>query len=116
MRVDGWRFATVCSVHTVKRACRVGYLAYYGTLVHALKTTGTEGTFNLNVLPARLEDSLSFSWATDYLWHAGVVLMPEVENLLTWFDSIDTGLSDTWLEHWGSLNSAARRRSLDSVR
>lgn len=111
--VHRWDYANLDGSRTVRRASRAGYLAFYGTLVLVIGLKAADGLFDLGSIPgpAGLDRALSVSWATDYLQHAGVVLMPQVEDLLQSFPSVSPGISAMWAKMWTDLQPGVRRRS-----
>ncbi|MEQ5842911.1 hypothetical protein N0A02_25985 [Paraburkholderia acidicola] len=111
--VHQWDYANMDGTRTVRRASRAGYLALYGTLVLAINLTTAKGVFDLRSIPgsAELDRALSVAWSTDYLRHAGMVMMPQVEDLLESFPSIKPGFSAAWVKEWASFRSVARRHS-----
>ncbi|MFM0114950.1 hypothetical protein [Paraburkholderia nemoris] len=108
-----WDYANLDEAQTLRRASRAGYLALYGTLVLAINLMNVNGLFDLRYLPGTvdLDRALSVAWSTDYLRHAGMVLMPQVEDLLESFPSIKPGISAAWAKEWAGLRSVARRHS-----
>jgi hypothetical protein len=98
---------------TVRRASRAGFLALYGTLVLAINVTTAKGMLDVRDIarPASLDSALAVAWSTDYLRHAGTVLMPQVEDLLGSFPSIKSGISASWAKQWSKLQPEARRHS-----
>ncbi|MFP3564507.1 hypothetical protein [Paraburkholderia sp. SIMBA_030] len=111
--VHWWDYANIGEAQTLRGASRAGYLALYGTLVLAIDLISVDGVFDLRYMPgaADLDCTLSVAWSTDYLRHAGMVLMPEVEDLLESFPSIKPGISAAWAKEWAGLRSVARRYS-----
>jgi hypothetical protein len=108
-----WRYANMDGTLTVRRASRAGFLALYGTLVLAINVTTAKGMLDVRDIarPASLDSALAVAWSTDYLRHAGTVLMPQVEDLLGSFPSIKSGISASWAKQWSKLQPEARRHS-----
>ena len=106
-----WHYANMDGTLTVRRASRAGYLALYGTLVLAINLGTVKGLLDLRCIPGPggLDRALTVAWSTDYLRHAGTVLMPQVEDLLESFPSIKPGISAAWAKEWARLQPEVRR-------
>jgi hypothetical protein len=111
--IHGWHYANMHGTRTMKRASRAGYLALYGTLVVAINLTTLKGMLDVRHIAGRasLDGVLAVAWSTDYLRHLGIVLMPQVEDLLESFPSIKPGISAAWAKEWARLQPEARRHS-----
>lgn len=82
---------------------RIAILASYGTVTCMVGASKLSGGFSSAPSREHMESALSYAWQTNYLHHMGLVIMPAVEDLITWFPEIRSRVNRKWSHRWTGL-------------
>jgi hypothetical protein len=84
--------------------CRAAYVAAYARVVAMLQFSTEDGRLSFNVFHWDIMHALRYDWRYDFLRHAGLILMPPVENLLDSFPELHGDISSAWARHWDHIS------------
>ncbi|TCG04907.1 hypothetical protein BZM27_37415 [Paraburkholderia steynii] len=83
---------------------RVAILAAYGTVVCAVRSSELAGEFLTLPSIDHLERMLAYGYRTDSVCHTGLVIVPDIEDLMSRFPEICSKMDELWAENWQRMS------------